>query len=222
MTRLKPMHSCLDTHPSLHTPASIEGVREVRLENMPDPWQARESVWLPFMRETLQCDAGTIIVGHSSGAEAAMRFAEKYPVKGLVLVSACVTDLGDENERLSGYYNRCVNELVSYTQNATVCYQLKRSHHLAQQQPLEVGGHQGQRRLRRAVWLGRRPLHPLARGASHDRADVDSLVGRPNTIVIHARRYPIHYSKTRWRRVWGRSCTSSRTRATSRRRRSRS
>lgn len=44
--------------------------------------------------------------GHSSGAEAAMRFAETHHVKGLVLVSACVTDLGDENERLSGYYNR--------------------------------------------------------------------------------------------------------------------
>jgi uncharacterized protein len=36
------------------------------------------------------------------------RFAESYAVGGLVLVSACVTDLGDENERLSGYYNRCV------------------------------------------------------------------------------------------------------------------
>ena len=44
--------------------------------------------------------------GHSSGAEAAMRFAEQHEVKGLVLVSACVTDLGVENERLSGYYNR--------------------------------------------------------------------------------------------------------------------
>lgn len=37
-----------------------------------------------------------------------MRFAETYRVKGLVLVSACVTDLGDENERLSGYYNRYI------------------------------------------------------------------------------------------------------------------
>lgn len=37
-----------------------------------------------------------------------MRFAEQNPVKGLVLVSACVTDLGIENERLSGYYNRSV------------------------------------------------------------------------------------------------------------------
>merc|ERR1719316_2196026 len=33
-----------------------------------------------------------------------MRFAEETRVGGLVLVSACVTDLGDEGERASGYY----------------------------------------------------------------------------------------------------------------------
>lgn len=88
--------------------SSIDGVSEARLENMPDPYHARESIWLPFMRDTLRCDAATIIVGHSSGAEAAMRFAERHKVKGLVLVSACVSDLGVENERLSGYYNRWV------------------------------------------------------------------------------------------------------------------
>jgi len=50
--------------------------------------------------------ANTSITGHSSGAEAAMRFAESYQVKGLVLVSACVTDLGIESEMIAGYYNR--------------------------------------------------------------------------------------------------------------------
>ena len=35
-----------------------------------------------------------------------MRFAETRRVRGIVLVSACVTDLGDENERSSGYYSR--------------------------------------------------------------------------------------------------------------------
>ncbi|XP_013381212.1 putative hydrolase RBBP9 [Lingula anatina] len=76
------------------------------LENMPDPVTARESVWIPFMKETLKCDESTIIVGHSSGAQAAMRYAEKYKVLGIIVVSGCVTDLGDENERASGYYNR--------------------------------------------------------------------------------------------------------------------
>ena len=35
-----------------------------------------------------------------------MRFAEKYKVKGIILVSACHTDLGIDNECQSGYYNR--------------------------------------------------------------------------------------------------------------------
>ncbi|KAK3766214.1 hypothetical protein RRG08_017655 [Elysia crispata] len=76
------------------------------LRNMPDPVQARESVWLPFMEKELGCDQNTVIVGHSSGAEAAMRFAETRKVHSLVLVSACMTDLGMESERVSGYYSR--------------------------------------------------------------------------------------------------------------------
>lgn len=76
------------------------------LRNMPDPITAKETIWIPFMRDEMSCDETTIIIGHSSGAEAAMRFAEKYTVKGIILVSACASDLGDENERASGYYNR--------------------------------------------------------------------------------------------------------------------
>ena len=79
---------------------------ETRLENMPDPFVAREKKWLPFMKEELRCDEETIVVGHSSGAEACMRFAEKDRLGGMILVSACVTDLGDSNERKSGYYSR--------------------------------------------------------------------------------------------------------------------
>ncbi|XP_071101334.1 serine hydrolase RBBP9-like [Haliotis cracherodii] len=76
------------------------------LKSMPDPVVARESAWIPFMHDELKCDETTIIVGHSSGAEAAMRYCETYKVKGIVVVSACVTDLGDANERASGYYSR--------------------------------------------------------------------------------------------------------------------
>ena len=84
---------------------AMDGVKCV-LRNMPDPIVAKESIWIPFMRDELGCNEDTIIVGHSSGAEAAMRFAETYTVKSIVVVSACVTDLGDENEAASGYYNR--------------------------------------------------------------------------------------------------------------------
>ena len=45
-----------------------------------------------------------VLVGHSSGAQAALRYAEQYPVHGVVLVSATYTDLGDAHERASWYY----------------------------------------------------------------------------------------------------------------------
>ena len=50
------------------------------LRNFPDPVMARESVWIPFMQDELSCDQHTIIIGHSSGAEAAMRYAETHKV----------------------------------------------------------------------------------------------------------------------------------------------
>jgi predicted alpha/beta hydrolase family esterase len=49
---------------------------QVAMEDMPDPYEAKESIWLPFMRDVLKADESSIIVGHSSGAEAAMRYAE--------------------------------------------------------------------------------------------------------------------------------------------------
>ena len=52
---------------------------------MPDPYYARESAWLPFMADELGC-GGAVIVGHSSGAAAAMRFAETHRVAGLCCV----------------------------------------------------------------------------------------------------------------------------------------
>ena len=45
-----------------------------------------------------------MLVGHSSGAQAALRYAETHKLKGVVLVAATYTDLGDAGERASGYY----------------------------------------------------------------------------------------------------------------------
>jgi len=78
---------------------------EVLNEKFPDPELAREKYWLPFIK-SLGADENTILIGHSSGAVATMRFAEKNKILGSVLVGACYTDLGDEDERKSGYYNR--------------------------------------------------------------------------------------------------------------------
>ena len=79
---------------------------EVLLEDMPDPVHAKEKIWVPFILNKLKADANTVMIGHSSGAVAAMRLLEKNTLKGCVLVSACHTDLGSESERLAGYYNR--------------------------------------------------------------------------------------------------------------------
>lgn len=42
----------------------------------------------------------------SSGAVAAMRYAEDNKVLGSVLTSPCYTDTGDELEKQSGYYDK--------------------------------------------------------------------------------------------------------------------
>lgn len=72
----------------------------------PDAYLARASWWLPFLQDDLHADDQTVLVGHSSGALAAMRFAEHNKLLGSVLIGAMHTDLGIESERLSGYYNK--------------------------------------------------------------------------------------------------------------------
>jgi len=57
------------------------------------------------LKENIKCDENTIIIGHSSGAEACMRYAELYPVLGLVLVTPYVTHMGNDHEKESGYFD---------------------------------------------------------------------------------------------------------------------
>lgn len=69
----------------------------------PDNIKARASIWLAHL-EQLDADENTILIGHSSGAVAAMRYAETHRLYGSVLVGVCHTDLGDSFEAASGYY----------------------------------------------------------------------------------------------------------------------
>jgi uncharacterized protein len=78
---------------------------KVLAPTMPDNIMAKASVWLPYMQDKLQCDSKTIVIGHSSGAVAAMRYAEQHKLLGSVLISACYTDLDNEFERMAGYYD---------------------------------------------------------------------------------------------------------------------
>ena len=66
---------------------------------------ARARRWVPFLRG-LGVDEETVVVGHSSGAAAAMRLCERERVKALVLVCAYHTDLGDASEAAAGYFGR--------------------------------------------------------------------------------------------------------------------
>ena len=79
---------------------------EVVCRDMPDPFVARESEWIPFIKDVIEVDPSTIVVGHSSGAVCAMRLLESTQLLGVILVASCHTDLGDENERASGYFDR--------------------------------------------------------------------------------------------------------------------
>lgn len=73
-------------------------------ETMPDSVDARAKYWLPYMTG-LQLGPADLLVGWSTGAVAAMRYAESHPVGGLVLVAPHHTDLGKLFERDSGWFD---------------------------------------------------------------------------------------------------------------------
>ena len=84
-------------------------VTECVLRDFPDPYQCKESVWLPYVQGLVENPSETILVGHSSGAACAMRLLETVtdkPLAACILVAAAYTDLGDADERRSGYFNR--------------------------------------------------------------------------------------------------------------------
>jgi len=74
-------------------------------ETMPDSIIARAEYWLPFLKDHAKVGPQDVLVGWSSGAVAAMRYAEANKILGSVLVSPCYTDLGDDLEKQSGYYS---------------------------------------------------------------------------------------------------------------------
>ncbi|HUQ85748.1 MAG TPA: alpha/beta fold hydrolase [Candidatus Limnocylindrales bacterium] len=72
--------------------------------DFPDSDLARAKYWLPFLKE-LGADENTILIGHSSGSVAAMKYAENNKILGSVLVGSYYTDTGDEKEKASGYFD---------------------------------------------------------------------------------------------------------------------
>lgn len=91
---------------------------ETFFETMPDSVIARSEYWLPFLRNHVKVGEKDVIIGWSSGAVAAMRYAEENKIAGSILVSPCYTDLDDEMEKQSGYYDKPWNwEVIKANQD---------------------------------------------------------------------------------------------------------
>lgn len=77
----------------------------VTMTDMPDPVAAHMNIWLPYIESELVKNDSTIIVGHSSGGVAALRYLENHKLTGTILIGTNYTDLGFEDEKEAGWYN---------------------------------------------------------------------------------------------------------------------
>lgn len=112
---MKPRMIFIHGNGSTHWNFSFSGWLKTELENLgfntffetfPDSIIARSEYWLPFLKDHIKAGENDVIIGWSSGAVAAMRYAEQNKIRGSILISPCYTDLGDEFEKQSGYYNK--------------------------------------------------------------------------------------------------------------------
>lgn len=90
--------------PAVKRDLEAEGLTVIA-EQFPDSDLARSSIWLPFLLNDLKADENTILIGHSTGAIAAMRAAEIRPILGSVLVGTYHTHLGIDKEKEAGYFD---------------------------------------------------------------------------------------------------------------------
>lgn len=74
-------------------------------ETLPDSIIARQKYWFEWLEDQIGTDENTILVGHSSGALCAMKYAETHPLLGSVLIGAAHTDQDDDLEKQSGYFD---------------------------------------------------------------------------------------------------------------------
>ena len=78
---------------------------ETHFQTMPDSQKARMDIWLPHLETEIKVGPDDVIIGYSSGAVAAMRYTETHKILGSILISPSYTDLGDADEKASGYFD---------------------------------------------------------------------------------------------------------------------
>ena len=111
----------------------------VLAEEFPDNDLARASYWIPFILDELKVDENTVLVGHSSGAIAAMRIAEKHRIFGSVLVGAYHTHLDIEKEKQSGYFDTAWDwEKIKNNQQWTILFAAKDDPWVPVEQPRHI------------------------------------------------------------------------------------
>jgi uncharacterized protein len=93
-------------------------------ETFPDSVIARAKYWLPFLSNHIQAGENDVIVGWSSGAVAALRYAETNKLRGSILIAPSVSDLGDDLEKQSGYFEKPWNwsDIKENHQNIALVY----------------------------------------------------------------------------------------------------
>jgi predicted alpha/beta hydrolase family esterase len=74
-------------------------------KNMPDAKLSRKQYWLPFIEAQVGDDPEVILIGHSSGAVAVLRYLENHSILGAIIIGAYDNDFGYENEKKSGYFD---------------------------------------------------------------------------------------------------------------------
>lgn len=127
--RLIFIHGNQTTHWSLAWPGWLKPELdklgfETFFETMPDSIIARAQYWLSFLKDHVKAGENDVLVGWSSGAVAAMRYAEENKIMGSILVSPSYTDLGDELEKQSGYFDKMWNwlDIRSHQKHTALIY----------------------------------------------------------------------------------------------------
>jgi uncharacterized protein len=78
---------------------------ECAAPDLPDNVLARKKYWFPYFKNSLKLGSEDIIIGHSSGALAILKYAEENEIGASILVGTYHTDLGYEDEKTSGYFD---------------------------------------------------------------------------------------------------------------------